>query len=550
MRRLGCFWICLIALCAACESSSGIRCMEGAKICDESDNAAQCIDGELQVQICRKGCSRGRCLENDACSASDYPQCSDDASQILYCVDGQQTSLDCGAEKKCLDLPPNEPVCVPETLSGACKDGETRCHITGERQRCVSQRWKNDACQNGDICRRGRCVDKDVCENGERQCHGLKDIEICVDEQWRHETRCEARAICQNGVCTETDLMQPGDPCVAGETQEYCDTDNNRYFCGPDASNPGAFVFQMESCQKESKCMKYNDTFAACMFWREDVCERDGEYRYFVESCSDDDRTINFIYCREIDGKVYYHRYDAYESACFLGMEILQCQEDKAVYSYCQEDCFTDPQTRKAECLPLVAGNACPVDYFEPYCDTVTSMKSCENGVIVSRACPENTKCQLGHCVDMDTLPVLQTRCVPGNAQFGKTYCSDTKAYLCGGPFYSVFSIDVEKGEFCELDGENMKYYQFPDWDRENYVALVDPECNMSDSRILTAVGSTKNGKIYARTEFLEAACTNYDGSSDKLDALISCEGFKQPKRVKCPNGCEFNRETNEVRCL
>lgn len=324
------------------------------------------VPGEFRVlrMFLYRACAEADCVEGTSCGCTNGAACANPS-----CVDELVDPLALEPTNDPGALPPSSNIPIEcgsgQALCGSeCVDLQTDARFCGE---CLN------ACNTGDACVSGRCVDPDDCRTNPSRCTGF--------------TYCEESA----GECLRGCAFN--DQCGR---DEQCDTTSHECVCDGDLVRcPSDFGECVDITMDLAFCGDCDTTCPSNNVCSAGVCVDLGDCRTNGVGCT------GFSYCNESTGN------------CIRGCVLdEQCGAPNQVCDIELNDCVCDDGFRR--CPPVVGDCV----------DTQTDLTYCGD---CDTSCSSVEVCEGGICLDPDDCRTNEIGCS------GFTYCDDSTGNCLAG---------------------------------------------------------------------------------------------------------------------
>lgn len=216
-------------------------CQDGFERCPPV--VGDCVDTQTDLTYCGDcdtSCSTGEVCEDSVClDPTDCRTNGIGCTGFTYCDDSTGTCLPgCAVDTQCPDLNDR---CDLSTNTCECNEGFSRCGVqcvdlqtdTGTCGDCTT------ACQPGETCERGACLDPDDCRTNGVGCTGLTYCDdstgtclpgCAVDTQCPNDQECDVQTrecVCPSGqtACGDACVNTVFDEEHCGRCSRRCDDD-------------------------------------------------------------------------------------------------------------------------------------------------------------------------------------------------------------------------------------------------------------------------------------------------------------------------------------
>ena len=223
-----------------CEGNSVIRCVEGKWSIPEPCGGAQCVDGQCKCEgniedgdwICEDG------IWVEKCDFEGMIEC-DDRKNFRICKSNRwikdvcDGDLICGlngcGEVSCYeggDCPEGYICDMRRCIVKECEDGKIECVGNESRRECISGKWYEMQCGEGELCENGRCV---TCHNGQTRCDpdNKSVFQLCENNEWKFVVNCGDKQC--DGTRIGTNQYKACE-CEVGNTKPGNGNNDNCYF--------------------------------------------------------------------------------------------------------------------------------------------------------------------------------------------------------------------------------------------------------------------------------------------------------------------------------
>ncbi|MBQ9395510.1 MAG: hypothetical protein IJU23_08330 [Proteobacteria bacterium] len=422
-------------------------------------NRFACFLAMLSVCVLVSACLEHIKFSGSSCSIEGY-ECSSqlavksqcECDDCYICIDGHWKldvwGLACGAPNAMRCLNGYSMVCKEGIWkadgNACCTSGETRCD-NGVSQVCKTGVWVKGgsackACTSGEmrcdngvsqVCKNGVWVNDgsacDECTSGETRCQNYVS-EICYNGQWMkggNACRCYTRdKKCDNGnliVCNENQWERTDDTCICNDNETRCQHHASQ-ICKDGQWVEGGYG----CCDTEGQIIGSSDHPLTCI---------NGAWSYACISGSMTRDDWCFCNCKD-------ETWQCQCTACAPGMKRCSsnkcndatypggCSDDLSRRYYCQNGQLVEklcPEDTRC----VIKGNnsamcVCDESTYPSSCsDDLTRYNYCRDGKIVNAACPGGTQCSM-----LNNKPVCKTtteECVPGGTEYCYKNCNSSK---------------------------------------------------------------------------------------------------------------------------